>query len=87
MSDWPDVTQVDPDDAHEHPAFERLLERVFAEASNEPAPTETAGASYFDESDKLSVGREFTDMAEFAHWFAVQRLGSRPYNAVGYHHA
>ena len=86
MSDQPDVTKLDPDVAHENPEFERMLERVFEEASKEPAPTEAAEASYYDESDKLYVGREFTDVAEFARWFAVQRLGSRPYNAVGYHH-
>lgn len=40
---------------------------------------------YADESHKLYIGREFTP-EQFAAWFAVQKLGRLPYNAVGIHH-
>jgi hypothetical protein len=64
------------------------MERVFREAESEgalepEAPTDFA--PYEDESDKLFVGKEFT-LDEFERWFAVQKLGGRPYNAVGFHH-
>ena len=87
MSERADANQMDPDAAHAEPEFVRMLEEVFARADlSMPEPGLETPTFYDDESDKLYVGREFTSVAEFARWFAVQRLGSLPYNAVGYHH-
>jgi hypothetical protein len=41
--------------------------------------------THADESSKLYIGREFT-LHEFARWFAVQGIGTRPYNGIGIHH-
>jgi hypothetical protein len=46
---------------------------------------ETAPERYFDESSRLYIGREFT-LEEFAKWFAIQGLGSIPFNGIGVHH-
>ena len=87
MTERADANQMDPDAAHAEPEFVRMLEEVFARADlSMPEPGLETPTFYDDESDKLYVGREFTSVAEFARWFAVQRLGSLPYNAVGYHH-
>jgi hypothetical protein len=87
MSERADETRMDPDAVHAEPEFVRMLEEVFVQADMAmPETRPESGAVYQDESDKLYVGREFTSVAEFARWFAVQRLGGLPYNAVGYHH-
>lgn len=87
MAERPDDTRMDPDDAFAEPEFAAMLEAVFARADlGTLETTPEVAAAYHDESDQLYVGREFSSVEEFARWFAVQRLGALPYNAVGYHH-
>jgi hypothetical protein len=42
-------------------------------------------AAPIDESGSLFICREFT-LEAFAAWFAVQELGTKPYNGIGVHH-
>jgi hypothetical protein len=42
-------------------------------------------AAFADQSGTLYIGRQFTLQA-FASWFAVQGLGTLPYNGIGVHH-
>jgi hypothetical protein len=88
MSEQQDPATGVPEDAHSDPEFQRGLDRVFQQAQESGAlePEEDVSfAPYVDESDQLFIGREFT-IEEFAQWFAVQRLGELPFNAIGYHH-
>ncbi len=77
-----------PEDALEDPQFERMIEEVFEEERERGTFAEPRAITrevYRDESDTFFIGREFT-IEEFAKWYAVQRLGGRPFNAIGYHH-
>lgn len=56
-----------------------------AEALHDGPHPEAAQAASVDESKKLYIGRMF-EPAEFAAWYAAQRLGALPFNAVGIHH-
>ena len=42
-------------------------------------------AAFSDQSGTFYIGRQFT-LQGFANWFAVQGLGSLPYNGIGIHH-
>lgn len=42
-------------------------------------------AAFADQSKQLYIGRQFT-LQGFANWFAVQGLGTLPYNGIGIHH-
>lgn len=87
MADHDAPTGV-PEDAHADPEFARELEQIFQQAEERDVlvPEEPVDfAPYEDESEKIFIGREFT-LEEFRRWFAVQKLGGRPFNAVGYHH-
>ncbi len=81
----------DTEEAHADPEFEAMIERVYNQEQarggfeDSTAGTRSAPPSYRDESGTFFIGREFT-LKEFARWFKAQRLGSRPFNAVGYHH-
>jgi len=88
MSEQPEHAATVPEDTHSEPEFQRGLDWVLQQAQSGAFATPEARrevGAYQDESDKLYVGREFT-LDEFARWFAVQRLGALPFNAVGYHH-
>lgn len=77
-----------PEDAHEDPQFQQIVDEVFNDAQARGTleePREVTREVYEDESAKTYIGREFT-IDEFARWYAVQRLGGRPFNAIGYHH-
>lgn len=78
-----------PEDAHADPAFQAMLADVFAkvEAAGELAgPSPSFGPEDFhDQSGEIYIEREFT-LDEFERWYQVQRLGSLPFNAIGYHH-
>lgn len=77
-----------PETAAEQSEFGEMMASIFAEqeargALDQPPPV---GRDIFqDESDRLFIGREFT-LEQFRKWYAVQRLGTQPFNAVGYHH-
>ncbi|MCC6944044.1 MAG: amidase [Thermomicrobiales bacterium] len=77
-----------PETASEQADFRAMMESVFTEqesrgALDQPPPI---GRDIFqDESDRLFIGRELT-LEQFRKWFAVQRLGTQPFNAVGFHH-
>lgn len=42
-------------------------------------------AAFSDQSGTFYIGRQFT-LQGFANWFAVQGLGTLPYNGIGIHH-
>jgi hypothetical protein len=80
-----------PDDVHEQDDFREMMERVYEEERTSPSfsvdaeealPTRSV---YTDQSGTVYIEQEFT-IEEFAKWYRVQRLGSRPFNAIGYHH-
>lgn len=65
-----------------------MIQQVFEEEQARGRFEEPEGVPrevYRDESDKLYIEKEFT-LEEFEQWYAVQRLGGRPFNAVGYYH-
>jgi hypothetical protein len=77
-----------PEDLAANPAYQEKLEQIYKEVEQEGGLVPDPGVDFGppqDESDTFFIGREFT-LDEFRKWFAVQRLGSRPFNAVGYHH-
>lgn len=77
-----------PESAAENSSFSQMMEAIFAEqeASGQLDQPPPVGRDIFqDESDRLFIGREFT-LEQFRKWFAVQGLGTEPFNAVGYHH-
>ena len=82
-----DPATLEPDEIHDDPEFEQMLDRVFEQRLEGPEqePAADAVGPYHDESDRPYVEREFT-LEDFARWFGVQRLGAHPYNAVGFHH-
>lgn len=86
MSERADVTALSPDDTFAEPAFAAMLEAVFAQAELAMPETAETITDYVDESDQLYIGREFSSVDEFARWYAAQRLGGMPFNAIGYHH-
>lgn len=50
-----------------------------------PDEPESVPEAAGDESAKFWIGREFT-LAQFKAWWSLQHLGTKPFNAVGYHH-
>ncbi|MGE3796944.1 MAG: SH3 domain-containing protein [Thermomicrobiales bacterium] len=77
-----------PEDANQDSAFSDMLTAIFDDQRargglQQPPPV---GRDIFqDESDRLFIGRELT-LDQFRSWYAVQGLGTMPFNAVGYHH-
>ena len=77
-----------PEDLSDNPAFQEMLEQTYREVEAAGGLIPDPGVDFgppVDESDTFFIGREFT-LEEFRKWFAVQRLGGRPFNAIGYHH-
>ena len=60
---------------------------LLAQLPTEPEPDafQQRAGSYKDESGQLFILKEFT-LPAFAQWFAVQGLGTLPYNGIGVHH-
>lgn len=77
-----------PDDLAANADFREEMARIYREAEEAGALDPADGISFdppVDESGTYFIGREFS-LDEFRRWFAVQRLGGRPFNAVGFHH-
>ena len=88
MTETAEPTIGIPEDAVADPAFHESLKRIYKDVEEAGGLIPDPGVDFGpprDESDTFFIGREFT-LEEFRRWFAVQRLGSRPYNAIGYHH-
>ncbi len=88
MSEETRSTGPIPEDAHEDPQFQAMIDSIFAEeqnAGNLDGPPPGARPIHADDSARLFIGKELT-LEEFAKWWKVQGLGTRPFNAVGFHH-